>query len=150
TTTTKVIECTVDVPVAVSVIGYWPFGVVAEVWSVTVDVPSEDMVAGANVSVESAGSPDADSTMVCGLPVAVTLLSVVVAASPGTAKPERGSTSNPKSSGSPGTPQIACETRHARPSFDHVVCIANVPVSKVTFCDRPGPLLIHVHLSAFS
>src|SRR5438045_240915 len=40
--------------------------------------------------------------------------------------------------------------RHASPSFDHVVCMAKVPVVNVTLSIRPGPSLSHMHLSAFS
>src|SRR6185503_5012727 len=55
-----------------------------------------------------------------------------------------------KSSGCASSPKIRWEIAHPAPSFDHVDCIANVPVEKVTFRDAPVPVLSHAHLSAFS
>src|SRR6185369_14953874 len=55
-----------------------------------------------------------------------------------------------KWSGCASSPKIGWEIAHPTSSFDHVDCIANVPVEKVTFWDAPGPLLSHAHLSAFS
>src|SRR4051794_5332785 len=79
-----------------------------------------------------------------------TVETFVDTASPGAAKTVRGDVSTEKSSGAPVSPNGTRAMRHASSAFDHVDCIANVPFANETFCTRPGPLVRHVHLSAFS
>jgi len=50
----------------------------------------------------------------------------------------------------PPPPTIECEIWQPLLSLPQVPCIANVPVVKETFCERPAPLVSHAHLSAFS
>ena len=46
---------------------------------------------------------------------------------------------------------IGCDIEQKLPAFDHVDCIGNEPVAKVTFARPPGwPGGIHAHSSASS